>query len=148
MKHGITKSAMLPCHVFPLLLSHSVRETSWHKIYEEKTQVIKVDDLPTCAWACNILLAGLEFLVLFLSCSHVVNDGQQKIIVALTWKSLSGNAGKNEIAFRVLGFWLQLKTESRQLHRNCVCARVCVHECTHTWMGTRSHREFTKCTVE
>lgn len=58
-------------HVFSFfLLSHPVRETSWSKIYEEKTQVIKVGDLPTCAWACNMLLCGLGFLLLFLSLSH------------------------------------------------------------------------------
>lgn len=52
---------------FPFLPSHSVKETSWSNIYEEKAQVIKVEDLPTCAWACNMLLCGLGFLLLFLS---------------------------------------------------------------------------------
>lgn len=51
------------------LLSLSVKETSFSKIYEEKTQVIKVEDLPTCASACNMLLCGLGFLLLFLSSS-------------------------------------------------------------------------------
>jgi len=62
-----TTSAVLPSHFFPFLLSRSVRETSCSNIYEEKTQVIKVEDLPTCASACNMLLCGLGFLLLFLS---------------------------------------------------------------------------------
>ena len=58
-QHNNKKSASF------LLLSRSVKETSCSKIYEEKTQVIKVEDLPTRASASNMLLCGLRFLCSF-----------------------------------------------------------------------------------
>ena len=46
---------------FPCLPSRPVRESSCSNIYKEKTRVIKLRDLPTCASACNMLLYGLGF---------------------------------------------------------------------------------------
>lgn len=66
----------------PFLFSHCVRETSCSDVYEEETQVIKVEDLPTCASACDILVCKL-FLYPFLpEQKHKVNINKSRLYVS------------------------------------------------------------------
>lgn len=80
-----------------------VSQTFWPNIYEEKTGVIKVEDLPTHAVNCNMQFCGLRFVQLFYPLpskpKHKENDGSIKKIIALRWKTFSKNAGKKRDPF-------------------------------------------------